>query len=291
MPALPFSSALCRSITTLWCSCVCAIAGAGNYLRVGETIELQLSSGHRVAGTVDERTDAEMVWLKREIGGVTLWSGFSLSRVASWIATDNGDQSRSSDAPVADTSISLNANVPATVYEVTSLEIVAGLGQWDSDAPPDGLQLWVRPLDSWGWSVPVHGNIDVKLLAQRRPWRGGMIPRREPQFVELERWTVTLRSTDFGPDGAPLRLAFRKFVPDREFDILPLALVTARLNIAGVGSFDASAPDVYIRSSSRIRDDLQQFIGQRYFPQEFTRDVSRRYPHESRRASYWQFRM
>jgi hypothetical protein len=232
-------------------------------LPVNAEVEVVLTTERTMRGIVDERSDAQWLWLRSNSERVTLWTGLPMEVVASWQPVVLPRVAPSPPPkPVAETVVT-----PPAV----SLAIVAEAANWDSDLEPDGILVRIQPIDSEGRIVPVAGMIDLELFGERRPWRGGEHVRRQPRHLELERWTRRLTQRDFGPAGATVRLEFRTFHPERELNVDTHALLKARLGIAGQAPLEASDPYVVLRPWSYFRDQVQQASGVRYLPQEGVR--------------------
>ncbi len=153
---------------------------------------------------------------------------------------------------------------------VKSLTIKATVANWDQDAEVDGLLLHVQPLDGFGQTVPVEGNIDVQLATETKLATGGRSINRDDSFRVTERWSVPIHANQFDATGTVVKLPFRRFHPERHFDIAPDALALARLRLPTAGAFDASDAFVQLRPASRFRDDLQLHRGRRLYPGEGT---------------------
>lgn len=151
---------------------------------------------------------------------------------------------------------------------VRSLHIKAEVANWDRDAEVDGLLLRVQPLDGFGDVVPVEGNLDVQLATETKLATGGRSITRDDSFRVSERWSVPIHAIDFDATGTVVKLPFRRFHPERHFDIAPDALAFARLRLPSAGAFDASDPFVLLRPASRFRDDLQLHQNRRLLPFE-----------------------
>lgn len=154
---------------------------------------------------------------------------------------------------------------------VRSLNIRATVANWDRDAEIDGLLLHVQPLDGFGVVVPVDGIVDVQLATETKLAKGGRSNVRDDNtFSVPERWSVPIRAIDFDAAGTTVKLPFRRFHPERDFDIAPSALAMAKLKLPTAGVFEASDPFVQLRPYSPFRDELQEWRGQRLFPGEAT---------------------
>ena len=131
---------------------------------------------------------------------------------------------------------------------VTSLQAVARLAQWDADAAIDGLELHIQPLTIDGRILPVNGTISASLHAAVRSRYENERPTQE-----LERWSEVIRAADFGPDGAIVRLPFRRSGPDDNLNISSNGRVQVRLGVSGHGAFDAQIP-INIRNIDPFQD-------------------------------------
>lgn len=177
----------------------------------------------------------------------------------------------------------LEATAPAPIEVVTellpadhrravrSLNVRATVANWDRDAEVDGLLLHVQPLDGFGTVVPVDGVVDVQLATETKLAKGGRSNVRDDNTFSIpERWSVPIRAIDFDAAGTTVKLPFRRFHPERDFDISSSALTMAKLKLPTAGVFEASDPFVQLRPYSHFRDELQELRGQRLFPGEAT---------------------
>ena len=154
---------------------------------------------------------------------------------------------------------------------VRSLQVRATVANWDRDAEIDGLLLHVQPLDGFGTVVPVDGVVDVQLATETKLATGGRSNVRDDNTFSIpERWSVPIRAIDFDATGTTVKLPFRRFHPERDFDIASSALAMAKLKLPTAGVFEASDPFVQLRPYSPFRDELQEWRGQRLFPGEAT---------------------
>ncbi len=152
---------------------------------------------------------------------------------------------------------------------VRSLRIETRIASWDRDAAFDGLLVRVQPLDGWGQMVPVDGSVDVELVTETKLTTGGEVIRRDAPFAITERWSTPIHAVDFDATGVIVKLPFRRYQPDRDFDTAPAALAMARLRLPSAGSFDAVDANVNLRPVSRFLDDqrlLQRSANIRYLP-------------------------
>lgn len=162
---------------------------------------------------------------------------------------------------------------PPRLPRVCSVQIETFPANWDSDVETDGLRVIVRPLDEHATVVAVDGRIEFQLIG--RQLATSRQPRRNRLFPELGRWTKQLRACHFGPHGIVVELPFQLVHPEFNLDLGAEGLLTARLSVPGEGVFDTSRADVLLRPFSRMRDELELYREQRYFPIERTRRTPR----------------
>ena len=267
--------------------CVPSVSASTDGLpEVGQAIAVELNSQRVVFGVVDEQTDSQQLWLRSSAAKVTLVSGFDWQRVVRWEPSST-DASKLPDQPkiVAPTephaltlpepqNYIITKSPAASALDshrntrVVSLEVIAEVANWDGDVEPDGLRVFVRPVNAFGQQVPVRGQVSFKLMGQRPPWRNREYLRRKERFVQLGQWSRRIKPDDFCPQGCVYQLDFRNFHPDRRVDVAYEALLHVRLSVPSVGAFEASTPPIFLRPYSWLRDDLQHFTGRRYFPAE-----------------------
>jgi hypothetical protein len=255
-------------------------------------IEVQARAGRTLKGVVDDRTDGDRLWLRREEGGIIMavsvaWDEIDTAAIegeavsvdelakrsariataeAAWYA-EVVQQERPYHTLVAPGSIHISDR---GARRVRSVQIVAAcLANFDRDVEPDGLQIALAALDEHGIPVAVRGNFSAQLAGERRPARA---PHRT--FGVLERWSESVRPTDFIDGVATYELPFRRAAPEWEFELTPDALVNVTLGVYGEGNFAASAP-VVLREINPLRDHLQLERGTRFVPNE----VHRPHPH------------
>ncbi|QDU81901.1 hypothetical protein Pla110_36520 [Polystyrenella longa] len=166
------------------------------------------------------------------------------------------------------------------VPRVASLNITARVANWDRDPERDGLLVEVQPLSATGEIIPVTGQLECELIIQHKTWRGGeYIERLDSRFSVLDRWTDPVKADQFYSlgivQGTVIQLPYRVRHPEARLNIDSDALLHARLKVPGQGVFEASYAIVRLRPYSSIRDDYQQYRGQRYFPQERARFIPR----------------
>jgi hypothetical protein len=265
-----------------------------------EPITVELNNGHVVKGDVDEQTDGLRLWLRREVDGIQLASGFAWNQVrrvesggqvftGSDFLTNSGAtksagktyqqlsyanrgseqvQPAAVEAEMLPRPVSEQFHQQAIERRVKTLYIEAYLAQWDGDPQTDGLRVFVYPLSADGELVPVNGQIDLFLLGEIERATGVVGNPTLPQFRELERGSQIVKTGDFARGAAMYQLPFRQFHPDYYFDVARQSLVHARLGVPGQGLFMASDANVQLRGFSRIRDELQMKTPQRFFPTE-----------------------
>jgi hypothetical protein len=265
-----------------------------------ESVTIELQNGHVVQGEPDEQTDDVRLWLRREVDGVQLASGFPWDQVrqvkngnqvlagreffAAALATKSTGktyqqlpyagsavepvQPAAAEAEIPPRSVSEQFHRKAVERRVQTLYIEAYLAQWDGDPQTDGLRVFVYPLSADGELVPVNGQIDLFLLGEIERATGVVGNPTMPRFRELERGSQLVKVGDFARGAATYQLPFRQFHPDFYFDVARQSLLHARLGVPGQGLFMASDANVQLRGFSRIRDELQMKAPQRFFPQE-----------------------
>jgi len=169
-----------------------------------------------------------------------------------WLSPDNF-------RPPAYPAIQLQAKQPfqsPRSSRVAAFNMNAHVANWDRDAELDGLIVHLYPVNSYGEIVPVDGKVELRLIGQRYRELDWLGRNNREKFPELEHWSKLVRKSDFGPDGAIIKLEFRRIRPEFRPELAQEALLTGSLGVAGQGRFDASATDVVIRPPSRFRDEL-----------------------------------
>jgi hypothetical protein len=235
-------------------------------------------------GYVDFRTDNAHFWLRMEADSITLLRPIDWDRIRS---AQVGDKRLSRDELRAGIAVLRTPQPPPAVREANdasppasdsasnrsdqvplpplaqAIEIDATLGHWQPGVETTGIVVTVYPIDANGRLVAVDGTLDVDLVAQQL-----MTVADESGFPAIGRWTVAVRSSDFGPSGAVYRLPFQAVHPDFQWELDPHGLVHARLSAPGHGTFEASQALFRIRDYSPVRDHLQQYTGSRFLPVE-----------------------
>ncbi len=258
-------------------------AAAASRIVAAEAVTLRLASGRERTGFIDPRTDDAHLWLRSEADSITMLRPIDWDRIASAQIGEkrlSRDELRAAAAelkmPEA-TRETRGSSTPAPARReaaikpqsaalpplVRAIEIDATLGHWESGVEATGIVVTVYPIDAEGRLVPVDGTLDVDLVGQRLTTVAD-----SNGFPAIGRWTVAVRSSDFGPSGAVYRLAFQAVHPDFQFELDPHGLTHARLSVPGQGTFEASQALMRIRNYSPVRDHLQQDTGSRFLPIE-----------------------
>ena len=264
-----------------------------------EPITVDLTSGARLVGQLDARSDGSRLWLRAEKGSAVLlrpirWEQIARAHVAGSILTAKqlrqsveqkrpqspfreepyGLQSRislriSASDPDPSPMVSQRAaDGPSTVArpaKVSSLTVDATVANWDADVEVDGLLVHVYPLDADGRVIAVRGTLQIDLQGQAAT----TIIRRQ-SFSRLGHWTRPVRIEDFGSGGAVYRLPFQRVNPEFDANLSAYGAVHVRLSVPGQGTFEATESTLRIRPYSALRDNLQQATGSRFFPHERT---------------------
>jgi hypothetical protein len=242
-------------------------------------LTLETSDGRELTGTMDERTDDDTLWLRMEEDGISLsipvaWNKLVQSSAGGeQIAVDELRRRRNELALAGPKLSALETPVPEVVVQaafmaprtprVRNLEIVAaGLVNLDRDVEPDGLAVTIVAVGFDGAPVAVRGSLRAELHGERRS-----VEDPAPRFEELGRWSERVRSEDFVEGAATYCLPFRSVAPEWEFDVVPDAVLTVQLSATGHGNYSASAP-VALRHFNPLRDELQQWQGTRFLPNE-----------------------
>lgn len=266
-------------------------SGFDQSVTASAVVEVTKANGAILTGQVDSRSDHRQLWLRNDEERVSLAVSISWDEI-SRAQVDGNEISRQGLAeqllplattrPVSDVLLDSIELQPARHTDsirrgvgerVSSLQIAACLANWDADAQPDGVELYVVATNRRGFSVPVRGNLQVQLLGLKQTSRH----RHRPG--ELRRWSESVQPSHFGPSvsdgslGARYRLPFRSLEPTSDWRLGPEAVVHARLGVYGAGSFEATTP-IVLRQFSPLRDELQLTTGRRHFSAENARPLS-----------------
>jgi hypothetical protein len=252
-----------------------------------DSITAWLRDGRQVNGQVDASTNTDRLWIRQEAAGLVIVSGFKWEHIAEvrdaertlqqaelqdMAATDRPRQ-RLRHNPSASTIRTSTGNtgqphLDLATRRVKTLVVHAFLAQWDDDAHSDGIRVQVSPLDANGQLVPVEGQIELQLIVQNRDPAAMQGISTNHGYGELDRVSHMVRREHFKHGPASYDLPFGNQHPDFETNLAPHALVHARLGVPGVGVFEASDAQLWIRELSFFRDDLQLYYPHRYLPLE-----------------------
>jgi hypothetical protein len=253
---------------------------------MNERIRVHLRDGRSISGQLDPRTSNEHLWIQTSEAGIVARSGFRWDIVQNFVHNDqtltphefrklitpasfeppSTVETASTPCLKCNSRSAETGTHPAVV--VRSLDIRAGLANWDSDVEPDGLLVEVIPRDEWGSLAPINGQIVFTLIAENTPDDPQELYRPRARYPEIARTSSLVRDFDF-IDGAPVyKVPFGVALPDFRFDLAPHAVLTATLGVPGQGTFQASDDEINLRPGNWIRDRRQQFFGTRYFRQE-----------------------
>ncbi len=280
----------CRRLCLMSCLTF-LLLGAENLC--ASVVTVQTVDGRELTGQIDSKTDAESIWIRREEENIVLttavaWSSISAARLdgepvevakladlASELVTEGPvmllahhvvDSPREVGVIPA---VSYKPVVQALPGPVASLEIEAFLVNLDRDVEPDGLEVLVAAVDVHGQSVPVRGNLYVRLWGDRDVGQVGRV-----RFEDLQRWSQPVRPTDFEEGVASYSLRFRTVHPEFDWDLMPYALLNVRLGVYGQGNYEATVP-VQIREFNPFRDRMQLYERSRFFRDELSQEVRR----------------
>ncbi|MCA9075626.1 MAG: hypothetical protein KDA93_11380 [Planctomycetaceae bacterium] len=267
-----------------------------------EYVSVYLNDGHIACGHVDERTDGQRLWLRVDAPWMMLISGYRWERVQRVVATDPPQRTepiplpplpdmsplpepelhRFPEVPLSRLPQNLNESryTPSAssvrIHEwsdedtrsLSSLHIEATLANWDRDAATDGLRVRVIPTNTDGLPVRVRGTIDFELVGERHHTNQSHRLRDDVAFPTLGRWSMKIEPDDADTWGTVVNLPFRNFHPQTDLDIDAQGLLTARLRVPRVGTFEATDAWVALRPVNRLRDDYQLQNGRRYISPE-----------------------
>lgn len=250
------------------------------------SVTLQMESGRRFTGELDQRTSREQLWLR--------WSraGVELRRPVSWqhlqqVEVDGEVYSpaelwqvvTSSRWPAHDPFVDDAEPVPLPAAQrrqplertalwpvpppVRAIHVQAASANWDAGVPVDGVVAYVLPLDEWGNVVPVTGSVELQVTGQLRS-----VPTGSYGAVLLGTTTIGITPEQLGPAGYACKIPFQYASPEFNAGLGSFGIVHARLSVPGDGVFDASAAMVRVRPYSAIRDRFEQTRGTRFLPDE-----------------------
>jgi len=245
-------------------------------------VEVRLVDGRHVVGIVDQKTDAQTLWLRSTDAGIVLTSGHSWKAIASVQHRDSlySGESMINTALAMRTSFELPLNQAASELQrhprvstttvlrnsppsrhnndlqIRTLRADAVHSNWDRDAETDGLRVVITPLNNNRDTVAHNAIVEVELIGEH------FSPTRSPhRFQRLGRWTREVKAHQFSVDGVTLNLPYQKFRPSRDQDVLNDGLVQVRFKIPGVGSYEATDPWVRLRPASPFLNRYQLHTG------------------------------
>lgn len=221
-------------------------------LAPGSHLAVTTTTGRVLLGQLDARTSPHRLWLTAEAEGMTISSLITRGEVLGIAAAEpfalppRLEAPSGAIQPPAAPPISANSRRPAVVR---SLTVFAQLANWNGDAEPDGLRVWIQPRAANGAPVAAGGGVTVRLAVFRGDWRGS-----RGGFRVEEEWFREISAEAAGEAGAVLELPFEKIRPETDRELLSLGVVSVRLSVAGQGTFDAQVEDVSLRSQAFTRD-------------------------------------
>lgn len=145
---------------------------------------------------------------------------------------------------------------------VRSMSVSAWLGNWDSDIPADGLVVEILPYDSQGVPTACSGTLEFILRT------GKTSPRTGRAAARSERWIRTISRDDFVSGYIVMRLPFQTIRPETSSDWWSHGALQVRLIAPGSGVIERTLTDLRLRPFEPMRDMLEQYTGDRYFPDE-----------------------
>ena len=257
-----------------------------------EPILVELADGKRVTASLDSRTNPEMLWLTTSLGRGKFcqsipWSdvsrieiaghefegnivhaavalicqtlherlevSFPLTRIDSeTIETGTWQQPGEQAKP--------HQHVPA--HKVQAMSVSAWLANWDQDVAADGLMMELTPYDSWGNPVSCDGTVNFSLQAWKTSGRDRHLE------IRPERWSRSVRESEFTSGSLRFRLPFRTIQPQRNSDWWPHGVLLVRLAVPGSGVVERTLSDLRLRYAEPMRDTWEQYTGHRNYPGE-----------------------
>jgi hypothetical protein len=248
-------------------------------------VEIETHDGRTLKGEVDQRSDAEGLWIRRTEGNVILSSHVSWDEVEAVVIDaqpvevakfESDYQQLATAAPATfltefePLQLSL-APEPLVVEKqrsrVMSIEVAARIANLDRTVESDGLLVDLAVFDDHGMAVPVRGSLSARLIVERLDQHSGAV-----SFEEFQRWSAAVSVADFDEGVARLPFRYRRLSPEFRWDLCTAALLNVRLGVAGQGNFEASVP-VAIQEFNPIRDELRNQQGSRFYRDELTRNT------------------
>jgi hypothetical protein len=253
----------------------------------GRTILVATHDERELSGIVDARTDDQALWIRYEEHGIVLavaipWSDVESAQIdGAAVGADALKAEAQNLASPGPTTLIAEAEIPPTFemdplamqaesrrsltgpVRVRNLEITdVCLVNLDRDVEPDGFELTIAVIGDDGLPLALRGSLTAELVGERRPAEIAGV-----EFDELDRWSQRVEPEDFIDGAATYLLRFRRSAPEWEFDLLPDAIITAKLGAFGYGNYAASAP-VVLRKFNPMRDNRQLLEETRFLEQE-----------------------
>ncbi|MCA9072440.1 MAG: hypothetical protein KDA84_26125, partial [Planctomycetaceae bacterium] len=134
-----------------------------------ENVVLVFHDGRQVQGELAGVESGERIWLISREAGIELRSGYSLDKVARVLSqgqdlsltrvTTQRNQTSPWKLPIQEIPLPKPRQVTLEhpTVRAQSLEVTAEFANWDDDAAPDGVRLYLTARDVWGQPVPVSG--------------------------------------------------------------------------------------------------------------------------------------
>lgn len=240
-----------------------------------EPVGVTLSDGRVVIGTVDNASDDQILWLRTDVDGIAIKSGFDRSRVVHMIPIGELNGSLATVVPVTPPPLPPSpyetpAAATPSASRVRTVEVIGFAANWDDEPAIDGVRVLVRPLDAAGRVVPVSGQVDLTLHGQDIR-RSNVLERQPSVFPELGRISQRIRAADFHAHGVTVELPLSQRNPEIDLNLFGEGLLSARLGVPGQGVYQASDAWVMLRPLSILRDQIELFTGRRFLPGEHAR--------------------
>jgi hypothetical protein len=289
MQLIPFGCRLCIV--------VCAFA-LSTLIARAETrlVEIETQDGRALQGVVDQRSDAQALWVRRTEGNVILatnvaWGNISTAAIdgepVEVSLLESNFQQLKTSAPTTfltefEPLQSTSRPLPAIPWDqrrrITSIEVDAAIVNLDRTVESDGLVAALAVFDDHGVAMPVRGSLSARLIVERLDQHTGAVT-----FEEFQRWSVPVSPRDFRDGIAELPLRYRRASPEFRWDLCTAALLNVRLGVPGAGNFEASVP-VAIQEFNPIRDEMRNQQGYRFYRDELTHDTRHDGPRQLHRG-------
>ncbi|MAT72334.1 MAG: hypothetical protein CMJ58_22760 [Planctomycetaceae bacterium] len=264
---MPSSAArLVATLVACWAALLSsAQAAPWSPLPVGTDVAVRTAAGRVLHGRIDARSDEQTLWLVAEAAGIAITSTTPASEVIEVTAAERVALAPLWSEVAETTPPAPSAASPALPDRVVvrSLEVAAGVANWDADPQIDGLELCLSPRGEHGEAIGIGGIVRVELHVET----GGKWPSNR-RFAIAERWQVEVAAEEFGPDGAVVRLPFERLQPELRSEFPPLGVLQVRYLVPGEGVVDATISDLPLAPPSFNRDRSELLTGSRRLPGE-----------------------